>query len=118
MNKTGKWFWAVAFVASWLGGTGFADEKPKDLVGIGGRWFMRPGETHIYYYQDGDRYVDLFSYHTKDSNKDGIDNVKISLDKQFLIMQSQGYPNHPTAVFPNSGNPNTIRVQSFTFRPA
>ena len=116
MNKTGKWFWAVAFVASWLGGIGFADEKPKDLVGIGGRWFVGPGETPIYYYQEGDRYVDLFSYHTKDSNKDGIDNVKISHDKQFLIMQSQGYPNHPTAVFPNSGNPNTIRVQSFTFR--
>ena len=31
-------------------------------------------------------------------------------------MQSQGYPNHPTAVFPNSGNPNSIRVQDFTFR--
>jgi len=116
MNKAGKWFWAVVFVASWLGGIGFADEKPKDLVGIGGRWFVGPDENPIYYYQDGDRYVDLFSYHTKDSNKDGIDNVKISHDKQFLIMQSQGYPNHATAVFPNSGNPNTIRVQSFTFR--
>ena len=31
-------------------------------------------------------------------------------------MRSQGYPNHPTAVFPNSGNPNSIRVQDFTFR--
>jgi YHYH protein len=31
-------------------------------------------------------------------------------------MQSQGYPNHPTADFPNSGNPNSIRVQEFTFR--
>ena len=24
--------------------------------------------------------------------------------------------NHPTAVFPNSGNPSSIRVQNFTFR--
>jgi len=40
----------------------------------------------------------FFPYHTIDSNKDGIDNVKISHDKQFLIMESQGYPNHPTCV--------------------
>ena len=116
MNKTGKWFLAVVIIVSWLGGVGIADEKPKDLSGIGGRWFVGPGENPIYYYHDGDRYVDLFSYHTKDSNKDGIDNVRISHDKQFLIMESQGYPNHPTAVFPNSGNPNSIRVQKFTFR--
>ena len=77
---------------------------------------MGPGETPVYYYKDANRYIDLFSYHLKDSNKDGIDNVRISHDQQFLIMESQGYPNHPTAVFPNSGNPNTIRVQSFTFR--
>ena len=60
--------------------------------------------------------MDLFSYHTKDSNKDGIDNVRVSHDERFLIIESQGYPNHPTAVFPNSGNPNSIRVQSFKFR--
>jgi YHYH protein len=93
-----------------------ADELPAGATGIGGRWFVGPTENPIYYYHDGDRYVDLFSYHTKDSNKDGIDNVKISNDKQFLIIESQGYPNHPTAVFPNSGNPNSIRVQKFTFR--
>ena len=93
-----------------------AAEPPKDLKPIGGRWFVKEGEKPVYFYRDGERYVDLFSYHTKDSNKDGIDNVKLSHDKQFLIMQSQGYPNHPTAIFPNSGNPNTIRVQNFTFR--
>ena len=97
-------------------GNCLADELPAGATGIGGRWFVGPSENPIYYYHDGDRYVDLFSYHTKDSNKDGIDNVKISHDKQFLIMESQGYPNHPTAVFPNSGNPNSIRVQKFTFR--
>ena len=99
-----------------LFGKCLADELPAGATGIGGRWFVGPTENPIYYYHDGDRYVDLFSYHTKDSNKDGIDNVKISHDKQFLIIESQGYPNHPTAVFPNSGNPNSIRVQKFTFR--
>ena len=93
-----------------------ADDQPKETIAIGGRWYMGPGETPVYYYKDANRYIDLFSYHLKDSNKDGIDNVRISHDQQFLIMESQGYPNHPTAVFPNSGNPNTIRVQSFTFR--
>ncbi len=93
-----------------------ADELPKDLEAIGGRWYIQPGENPTYYFRDGGRYVDLFSYHTKDSNKDGIDNVRLSHDKNFLIIESQGYPNHPTAVFPNSGNPNAIRVQKFTFR--
>lgn len=97
-------------------GNCLADELPAGATAIGGRWFVGPSENPIYYYHDGDRYVDLFSYHAKDSNKDGIDNVKISHDKQFLIIESQGYPNHPTAVFPNSGNPNSIRVQKFTFR--
>ncbi|MDZ4851501.1 MAG: YHYH protein [Pirellulaceae bacterium] len=40
----------------------------------------------------------------------------MSHDSQCIIIDSQGYPNHPTAVFPNSGNPNSIRVQSFHFR--
>lgn len=93
-----------------------SEVKPSDLKPIGGKWFITAGDKPIYYYRDGDRYVDLFSYHMKDSNKDGIDNIRLSHDKQFLIMQSQGYPNHPTAIFPNSGNPNTIRVQNFTFR--
>jgi len=33
-----------------------------------------------------------------------------------LIIESQGYPNHPTAIFPNTGNPNSIKVQIFKFR--
>jgi YHYH protein len=89
---------------------------PKDLKPIGGKWFVTSGENPVYYYRDGKRFVDLFSYHKKDSNKDGIDNVRLSHDGRFLIMHSQGYPNHPTAVFPNSGNPNSILVQNFTFR--
>jgi len=88
----------------------------KDLKPIGGHWFVSTGETPTYYYQDRERLVDLFSYHMKDSNKDGVDNLKLSHDEKFLIVQSQGYPNHPTAVFPNTGNPNSIRVQNFNFR--
>ncbi len=103
----------VALVVA--GGMGAA-QPPQDLQPIGGRWFVSKGDKPVYFYKDGERFVDLFSYHAKDSNKDGIENVRLSHDEQFLIIQSQGYPNHPTAVFPNSGNPNSIRVQDFTFR--
>ncbi len=99
-----------------LGSAAYADDVPAGLQPIGGRWFVKAGEKPVYYYRDAQRYVDLFSYHTKDSNKDGIDNVRLSHDSQFLMMDSQGYPNHPTAVFPNTGNPNTIRVQNFHFK--
>lgn len=92
-----------------------AVEALPELTPIGGRWFIKNDKRPRYYYRDGERYVDLFSYHQRDSNKDGIDNVRLSHDENFLIMQSQGYPNHPTAVFPNSGNPNSIRVQNFEF---
>ena len=91
-------------------------EVPADVKPIGGRWFLRPGARPVYLYRDGSRFVDLFSYHMSDSNKDGIDEVRISHDQKFLIVESQGFPNHPTANFPNSGNPNTIRVHAFRFR--
>jgi hypothetical protein len=87
-----------------------------DLRPIGGKWYVTATEPAIYYYKDANRFVDLFSYHTKDSNKDGIPNLQISHDDTCLILRSQGYPNHPTAIFPNSDNPNSIRVQDFTFR--
>lgn len=93
-----------------------AVEAPAELTAIGGRWFVKNGDRPRYYYRDGEQYVDLFSYHQRDSNKDGIENVRLSHDADFIIMLSQGYPNHPTASFPNSGNPNTIRVQNFEFR--
>ena len=87
-----------------------------DLDAIGGNWFKSRAERPVYYYRDGERLLDLFSYHIQDSNRDGIDNLQIVHDNQFLIIRSQGYPNHPTALFPNSQNPNSIRVQDFTFR--
>ena len=94
-----------------------AEEPPAGLEPIGGRWFVeRMSDKPTYWYRDGSRPVDLFSYHQRDSNKDGIDEVQLSHEPGFLVIESQGYPNHPTALFPNSGNPNSIRVQRFTFR--
>ena len=91
-----------------------------ELTSIGGRWYVRasqePDGANTYYYLDGDRHVDLFSYHTADTNDDGVANLEVSHDENFLIVDSQNYPNHPTAIFPNSQNPNTIRAQNFRFR--
>jgi len=88
----------------------------EQVESIGGYWYVSKTEPRTYYYRDAGKWLDLFSYHCKDSNKDGIANLQISHDQQHLIIKSQGYPNHPTAIFPNSDNPNTIRVQDFTFR--
>lgn len=117
MSRFSLVFFAFCLGLSCLvGGALFAMEPPAGVKPIGGRWFVKEGETPVYYFRDGERFVDLFSYHAQDSNQDGIANVRISHDPQFLIMESQGYPNHPTAVYPNSDNPNSIRVQKFTFR--
>lgn len=89
---------------------------PNALTAIGSHWFVKPSDKPTYYFNDAGRYVDLFSYHVKDSNQDGIDNLRLSHDTKFLIIESQGYPNHPTAIFPNNSNPNSIRVQRFTFK--
>ena len=84
---------------------------------LGGRWLLEPGHSKPrYLFRDGDRSIDLFSYHQSDSNKDGVDEVRLRHEPGFLVIESQGWPNHPTATFPNSGNPNAIRVQDFTFR--
>lgn len=83
---------------------------------IGGRWFVVATNPPKYLYKDAHRLVDLFEYHRRDSNHDGIDNVRLGHDMNFLRVASQGYPNHPTAVFPNSRNPNSIRVQDFHFQ--
>jgi hypothetical protein len=84
---------------------------------VGGRWSLEPGhEKPRYLFCDADRTVDLFSYHQSDSNSDGTDEVRLRHESGFLVIESQGWPNHPTANFPNSGNPNTIRVQEFRFR--
>jgi len=83
---------------------------------VGGRWFVAGDDSSEYLFEDGIELVDLFSYHTRDSNDDGIPNLRIGHDDGHLVIRSQGYPNHATAVFPNDKNPNAIRVQNFTFR--
>lgn len=103
--------------------TALADEPtapapPEGLKPVGGRWFVREatgGKPATYFYRDADQYIDLFTYHSLDSNKDGLPNLAIRHDEKLLRVDSQGYPNHPTAVFPNSGNPNRIRIQDFHF---
>lgn len=96
-----------------------ADDAPVDpatLTPLGGNWYVSQTQPAVYYFRDASRFVDLFSWHQKDSNNDGIANVRLQHDQNFLIIDSQGYPNHPTAIFPNAGNPNSIRVQNFQFR--
>jgi len=110
------WSAVVAMLLCFGTSVSLGEESPQDLKPIGGRWFVKEGDKAVYFFKDAERFVDLFSYHTQDSNKDGIDNVRLSHGKQFLIMESQGYPNHPTAMYPNRANPNSIRVQNFTFR--
>ncbi len=43
-------------------------------------------------------------------------NVSIVLDGNYRVIKSNGLPDHPTGAFPNSGNPNTISEQHYTFR--
>jgi len=96
-----------------------ADDSPVDpatLTPLAGNWYVSQTQPAVYYFRDAGRFVDLFSWHQKDSNNDGIANVRLQHDQNFLIIESQGYPNHPTAIFPNAGNPNSIRVQNFRFR--
>lgn len=116
-------------VGPWAAGRVFASDQPTATAAlpktrpVGGRWHVEvvaedrnAAGPPRYFFDDGGQLIDLFSYHRRDSNRDGIDNLRISHDERFLIVRSQGYPNHPTAIFPNSDNPNTIRVQDFTFR--
>lgn len=87
----------------------------SEIQRLPGRWSVSRREPGLYFFHDPEP-LDLFSYHRLDSNKDGIDNVRLSHNEKFLTIRSQCYPNHPTAIFPNSGNPNTIQVQDLTFR--
>jgi len=128
---------ALPLVLVWVCAAALGDRvhaaDPVDAEPIGGRWSVRtrdasgaPLAEPVYLYRDvldgEDRLVDLFSAHTRDSNGDGIDEIRLRHEPPvdgrggWLVIESQGYPNHPTAEFPNSGNPNPIRVQDFTFR--
>ncbi|SFI23473.1 YHYH protein [Planctomicrobium piriforme] len=43
-------------------------------------------------------------------------NVKVRITPTHLIVQSDGIPNHPTAEYPNPGNPNRIIKQNYQFK--
>jgi len=70
---------------------------------IGGNWYITSSTPPLYLYRDAGRMVDLFSLHQRDSNKDGIPNLRLSHDSTHLNIESQGYP-------------NSIAVQNFRFR--
>ena len=112
----------ILLIAALIGNAGLtcacADDAvdPGTLKHLAGHWYVSQAEPATYYYKDAEQYLDLFSYHRKDSNKDGVDNLVLSHNETHLMMDSQGYPNHPTAIFPNSGNPNRIEIQKFRFQ--
>ena len=112
----------ILLIAALIGSAGLtcvcADDAvdPGTLKHLAGLWHVSQAEPATYYYKDAEQYLDLFSYHRKDSNKDGIDNLVLSHNETHLMMDSQGYPNHPTAIFPNSGNPTRIELQKFRFQ--
>ena len=94
--------WCLVIVLALTAFPALADEPPTGATSIGGHWFVkRDGDKPVYFFRDGDQFVDLFSYHMRDSNEDGIDEVRVSHKPGFLVIESQGYPNHPTALFPN-----------------
>ena len=42
-------------------------------------------------------------------------NVKVTFTDEYMIVKSDGIPNHPHGVFPNKDNPNSIQKQDYTF---
>lgn len=43
-------------------------------------------------------------------------NVKVEVTEKYLIVHSNGIPDHDTGVFPNRRNPNSIREQNYAFK--
>lgn len=107
---------STGFGLSHGGSLSAEDPIVSRLEPIGGHWYATRQEPRTYYYKDGNRYVDLFAHHLRDTNKDGIPDVRLSHDETFVIMDTQNYPSHPTAVFPNNSNPNRILPQKFQFK--
>src|SRR3954452_13202171 len=44
------------------------------------------------------------------------DTVKVDVSDDYLVVHSNGIPDHTTGPFPNRNNPNTIRAQNYTFK--
>ena len=45
-----------------------------------------------------------------------LDNVKVTVTDTHYVVESDGIPNHKTAVYPNANNPNRILKQNYTFK--
>src|SRR5690349_17130681 len=43
-------------------------------------------------------------------------NVKVEETADFVIVHSDGIPDHSTGQYPNPKNPNTIKEQNYTFK--
>ena len=67
-------------------------DSAAGLKPIGGRWFIREGNPPTYVFKDAETYVDLFSYHLADSNKDGIPNLTIRHDDKATLHRQPGLP--------------------------
>ncbi|HWB54016.1 MAG TPA: YHYH protein, partial [Tepidisphaeraceae bacterium] len=119
------------------------EERPANLIAIGGRWFYKtaPGESSIpkvFDYKNSNRLIyhdnrwsapfegSMSSYlRPGEKDFDGNivtkdkfvpDNVTVSFDATSMIIHTKGIPNHPTGKFPQShGNPNYIQEQDNTF---
>ncbi|HEY2880899.1 MAG TPA: YHYH protein, partial [Pirellulales bacterium] len=43
------------------------------------------------------------------------ENVKVTFTDKYIMVESDGIPNHPHGEFPNPTNPNTIKKQNYKF---
>lgn len=119
-------------------------QRPANLIAIGGRWFYKADAEHAAVPKLFDASnVDRLIYHDnvwsapfagcttaylrageKDLNGNiaehdtlVADNVTIAFDSTSMIIHTHGLPNHPTGKFPQEGfgNPNYIQEQDATY---
>ena len=64
--------------------------RAGEMVSVAGRWSLEDGlQKPRYFFRDGDRESDLFSYHQRDSNADGIDEIRLRHEAGALVIESQ-----------------------------
>ena len=85
-------------------------------VEAGGKdWKVRLARESRVLYRDT-RLFDPFVDGYADFWKDDTPEVLVEIQDDYIAIRSQGLPNHPTAEYPNSKNPNSIRAQNFLFQ--